>query len=786
MADDPILASQLAPALTEDQAERPPRKQPRTVPWLQVVPGRRARDRTASPAGRCRGGSPPGGRRKAAGLAGAAAAATLAAATVARPAAVKACLWRGAAASSGSDGLRVAGCSLRDEGATASSDGPELPVAGLSVWTDAASAALCAAPPAASPDRWPELAAPSGRASETPIAGLPGRTDAASSATAAAAAPSSTEVPATLLAAMPPPEEEAPRLGGATGSSRRGSRTGATACLGTEGMVRCRGTKRGRGERLSPPAKRSLPELWGLLTAPKKSPALSQGTPPAPSQGTPPASQVSCSPLPWQPDPIAGSSEQDSVQSAFVAPCAVPLLLPVTSVDMELPPPGASAASAPCGTPSSPRKCARAFASAASRANRTGPSMPRVGCSTEEPSPAAPPAKELHGGGIVADELMDTSGCRSWHSQATSQDTAVAGSTALFGGRSSGRTSGRSGGSTAIASASVASVKVTSCLTSARADSFSAKMLSRTAPLPLRGLRLTVRATRSANTASTQLGEVALRCGFDGSPLDLSALVVSSPGGQSPAGEGPEKAVACRGKWLDLNFRSRGASMLVLEVPGSAVLEATEFRLRTASDSPGRDPSDVLVEGLVAGRGDGWLPLFGGAVGSGAGGIVGEGGACQLPVERRSWSAWLPLCLPATQAPEAGWSPPLPTPLRAAMSRRGGHSPAAVIRVVQAVPLDDLDSCSGGAQVDVEAWVSAVGELERKELPLQPGEFTRTRSLALRQGSASCLWTLWSEHAARFGDDLMHRRVRVRGARVLKFGGESRLSGCTEVEILSS
>jgi len=337
----------------------------------------------------------------------------------------------------------------------------------------------------------------------------------------------------------------------------------------------------------------------------------------------------------------------------------------------------------------------------------------------------------------------------------------------------------------------------------------------------LRCVRLTVLATRSSNTAAMQLGEVLLRCGGGGS-LDLSGFSVTNPGGQNPHAEGPEKVVSSRGKWLDQNFRVRGKSVLLLSTPDAEGVEVTHLALRTASDLPGRDPCRIFVEGLpptAAGAAGGgrWLPLFGSP-----GGVMDEG-YCELPTERRALSTWLPLqplqlqqqpIAPATtQARQLTRSPPVATPLRAALSRRsaaasaststsaaesaaggvGGASGSAGRTVAPAssassaprvVPLSGLSERTGGEHVDVEAWVHTVGELETKELPLQPGEYMMTRSLKLRQGSETCLWTLWAEDAVRFGIELRGRRVRVRGARVHKFCGESRLTGCIGVDTL--
>mmetsp|Transcript_96222 Transcript_96222/g.244492 ORF Transcript_96222/g.244492 Transcript_96222/m.244492 type:complete len:539 (-) Transcript_96222:91-1707(-) len=341
----------------------------------------------------------------------------------------------------------------------------------------------------------------------------------------------------------------------------------------------------------------------------------------------------------------------------------------------------------------------------------------------------------------------------------------------------------------------------------------------------LRCVRLTVLATRSSNTVAMQLGEVLLRCGGGGS-LDLAGFSVTNPGGQNPHAEGPEKVVSSRGKWLDQNFRVRGKSVLLLSTPDAEGVDVTHLALRTASDLPGRDPCRIFVEGLPptaagaegAGR---WLPLFGSP-----GGVMDEG-CCELPTERRALSTWLPLqplqlqqqpMAPATaQARRLTCSPPVATPLRAALSRRsaaasastsaaesaaggvGGASGSAGRAVVAAssassapgvgssprvVPFSGLSERKGGEHVDVEAWVHTVGELETKELPLQPGEYMMTRSLKLRQGNETCLWTLWAEDTVRFGIELRGRRVRVRGARVHKFCGESRLTGCIGVDTL--
>lgn len=187
-------------------------------------------------------------------------------------------------------------------------------------------------------------------------------------------------------------------------------------------------------------------------------------------------------------------------------------------------------------------------------------------------------------------------------------------------------------------------------------------------------------------------------------------------------------------------------------------------------------------------------------------------GPCNSPSERKAWSSWLPprpqAAAPAPAAPpiavarggavgrEARLAGNVPTPVRASSLRRrtaggaagGGGGPVAVRSPgggdARPTPLRALAACAeAGGRVDVEAVVSAVGELEKKELPLQPGEFVTTRTLSLQQGDVECAWTLWDGEAARYGHDLVGCRLRVRGATVHKFSGGCRLTGCLGVDL---
>merc|ERR1719382_838440 len=100
---------------------------------------------------------------------------------------------------------------------------------------------------------------------------------------------------------------------------------------------------------------------------------------------------------------------------------------------------------------------------------------------------------------------------------------------------------------------------------------------------------------------------------------------------------------------------------------------------------------------------------------------------------------------------------------------------ACELRAPAATPLDTLGSLVG-SRVDVEVLVRSAGELERQELPMQPGEYTETRLLTLQQGDHACAWRLWDNAAVRYGKELVGRRVRVQGAGVHRVRGENQLT----------
>jgi len=127
---------------------------------------------------------------------------------------------------------------------------------------------------------------------------------------------------------------------------------------------------------------------------------------------------------------------------------------------------------------------------------------------------------------------------------------------------------------------------------------------------------------------------------------------------------------------------------------------------------------------------------------------------------------------------------PTPFPLapRAAQSTPCIAEPEAASKAAT-TPLSDLAGLAG-ARVSVEATVRALGELERQELRLQPGEFVTTRTLFLQQGGTMCSWVLWAGDAERYGPELVGRRVLVQGAMVHKFNGRCQLTGCTHVDLL--
>lgn len=150
------------------------------------------------------------------------------------------------------------------------------------------------------------------------------------------------------------------------------------------------------------------------------------------------------------------------------------------------------------------------------------------------------------------------------------------------------------------------------------------------APVPktgelLRHICVVVTATRTANTASTQIGQVSLRAG--GKVLDLSGFTVANPGGQSPQTEQPCKLLAPKGKWLDFNFRESGQSVLLISSPTECQIDDLAFR--TASDAPCRDPAGFRVYGSLDGWS--WVPLL--AVDT----------DLYMPKSRMAWTPWFQL-----------------------------------------------------------------------------------------------------------------------------------------------
>lgn len=358
-------------------------------------------------------------------------------------------------------------------------------------------------------------------------------------------------------------------------------------------------------------------------------------------------------------------------------------------------------------------------------------------------------------------------------------------------------------------------------------------------PVGVTRLRLTVLATRSTKSSCVQAAEVFLRCG--GAELDLTRCSVENPSGRNPQGEGPGMLLSPWGKWLDSDFRKNGRSVLLLTLPQDA--RVTDIALRTAGDHPGRDPAQLEVEGSC---GDGeWLTLHAAACplptarrtlsawmplrseGGSRGAEPSRGGATPTHPERAGAanSALAGEPQPATRAVELSPPPPavggarpaalrtpqaaqaaspsgsvcspglaaarpVATPLRADLSRSGStrkrlrESPAWAAGAASTPrTLETLADCGSGSQVDVEALVGFVGEPQRRELPLQPGESVLTRVLALEEGTARCTWTLWAGDAARFGEELLGKRVVVRGAHVHLFGQECRLTGCATVDV---
>lgn len=165
----------------------------------------------------------------------------------------------------------------------------------------------------------------------------------------------------------------------------------------------------------------------------------------------------------------------------------------------------------------------------------------------------------------------------------------------------------------------------------------------------LRYLRIEVLSTRSANTANTQMAQIALRC--RNRVLSLDGFAVENPDGQSPPNEFPEKLLAARGKFLDLNFRARRRTVLIVTAPFE--IEVDDVAIRTGSDAPGRDPTSLRIDGSR----DGWEWR-----------TLHEAAETPylVPEKRLAWSPWLQL------RPGAGASDE-----EAGDARRGAWSPVA-------------------------------------------------------------------------------------------------------------
>lgn len=105
------------------------------------------------------------------------------------------------------------------------------------------------------------------------------------------------------------------------------------------------------------------------------------------------------------------------------------------------------------------------------------------------------------------------------------------------------------------------------------------------------------------------------------------------------------------------------------------------------------------------------------------------------------------------------------------------------LRALSITPLADICKQAAGDQVSVEATVRAAGQLELKELQLQPGEFVPTRSFLLEQDDSTCQWVLWASDAERYGPELLSQKVIVHDARVYKSNGQHQLTGLARIEV---
>jgi len=145
-------------------------------------------------------------------------------------------------------------------------------------------------------------------------------------------------------------------------------------------------------------------------------------------------------------------------------------------------------------------------------------------------------------------------------------------------------------------------------------------------PVRTRFLRISVSETRSVKSTSMQIGEVGFRC--KGETLQLRSFTAASMYGASPLSEGPERVLRPPGKFLDFNFRSHGRSLLTLAAPSE--FDVDEFALKTATDSPSRDPVNLTVEGSLDNQE--WQLL-----------LDTHQAGLATPAERRAWTSWLPL-----------------------------------------------------------------------------------------------------------------------------------------------
>ena len=143
--------------------------------------------------------------------------------------------------------------------------------------------------------------------------------------------------------------------------------------------------------------------------------------------------------------------------------------------------------------------------------------------------------------------------------------------------------------------------------------------ISTIGPAVYRYFRFTPTQLRGGSSAdSVQISEFQMLL----ETVPLSAVSATNPGGNSPGGENPSKAIdgSLNTKWLDFN---KVALVLDYGVP----VTATAYRFATANDSTDRDPVSWRLEGSQ--EGNSWA-------------LVDERSNPTVPTNRRTWLTAMP------------------------------------------------------------------------------------------------------------------------------------------------